>query len=246
MLTIRHLEELSLNALPARETLYYDGWVLRFAGGYPRRANSIQLLYPSILPLDEKIAYCEAQYDARGIKTVFKFTDHAPRDLADALRERGYVEDSVTAVQTLDLANIRPQPTHADVLIEPRLSESWLEDYLRFAGIARYADNYRAILSALSLDAAYTRLIRDGEVVALGLGVVDQGWFGLFDIVTSDAARRQGFGRNLVLHLLKWGKERGAHHAYLQVMLQNAPALALYDKLGFAETYRYRYLQNRL
>ena len=29
-LLIRHLEELSLNALPALETTYLDGWVMRF------------------------------------------------------------------------------------------------------------------------------------------------------------------------------------------------------------------------
>ncbi len=29
-LLIRHLEELSLNALPALETTYLDGWVVRF------------------------------------------------------------------------------------------------------------------------------------------------------------------------------------------------------------------------
>ena len=38
---IRTLEELSMNALPALQTMLYGGWVLRFANGYTRRANSI-------------------------------------------------------------------------------------------------------------------------------------------------------------------------------------------------------------
>ena len=36
-------------------------------------------------------------------------------------------------------------------------------------------------------------------------------------------------------------KSFGAQGAYLQVMLNNPPALALYQRLGFAEAYRYWY-----
>ena len=42
--------------------------------------------------------------------------------------------------------------------------------------------------------------------------------------------------------LLEWGAERGATTAYLQVLGDNTPALALYDGLGFAVHHRYRYL----
>jgi hypothetical protein len=54
------MEELSLNAWPAHQTLLYDGWVIRFANGYTKRANSVNPLYLSTIDLDEKIAFCRA------------------------------------------------------------------------------------------------------------------------------------------------------------------------------------------
>ena len=42
---IRYLEELSLNALPSLENIFLDGWVVRFANGYTKRANSVNPLY---------------------------------------------------------------------------------------------------------------------------------------------------------------------------------------------------------
>ena len=71
---IRSIEELSLNAWPALNTAFYDGWVLRFAEGYTRRANSINPLYPSTLDPIEKIRVCEEIYAARGQDIVFKLT----------------------------------------------------------------------------------------------------------------------------------------------------------------------------
>ena len=37
----REIEELTLNAWPPLETLFFDGWILSFSDGYTRRANSI-------------------------------------------------------------------------------------------------------------------------------------------------------------------------------------------------------------
>ncbi|WP_245997120.1 GNAT family N-acetyltransferase [Brevibacillus invocatus] len=84
-------------------------------------------------------------------------------------------------------------------------------------------------------------MYHENEVVACGLGVLDSGYIGLYDIVTDSRCRKQGFGEQLVLHLLQWGRDNGAEISYLQVIADNRPALGLYAKLGYQEVYRYWY-----
>ena len=81
----------------------------------------------------------------------------------------------------------------------------------------------------------------DSEPQGCGLGVVSGGHLGLFDIATDRAHRRQGLGTALCEGLMAWGRERGAHTAYLQVVADNHGAVELYRRLGFEELYRYWY-----
>lgn len=246
MMTLRLLEELSLNALPALQTLYYDGWVLRFSNGYPRRAHSIQMLYPSLLSLEEKIDYCQAQYTALGLRTVYKMTLAAPEGLETALRARGYVEDAATSVRTLDLAGfeLAPDVPDAEVEVEPRMSDAWADDFAHLNNEAPVrVSSTRVLLDRLNIESSFIRLRVGGETVAMGRGALDNGWLGFYEIATAPAFRQQGWGTRLMNTIIRWGIERGARNAYLQVMTNNAPALRLYSRFGFHEQYRYWYLQ---
>jgi N-acetylglutamate synthase len=72
---IKTWEELSLDAWLALQTKLYDGWILRFSNGYTKRSNSINPIYHSSLPLQEKIAKCEYEYQKQNLSVVFKLTD---------------------------------------------------------------------------------------------------------------------------------------------------------------------------
>jgi ribosomal protein S18 acetylase RimI-like enzyme len=239
---ITHLEELSLNAFPSLQTGLYDGWVLRFADGYTRRANSVNALYPSSLDVDKKIALCEAAYSARGQRTQFKITPAVhPANLDAILAEKGYEKEALTAVQTLDLRRVA-QATTEGVALAGRASEVWLAALCRLSSVeARHHDTVRRVLESAVPQMCFAAVFQDETIVAVGLAVLERGFVGLFDIVTEARWRKRGFGTQLVGGLLAWGRESGAERAYLQVMCDNAPALRLYARLGFGEEYRYWY-----
>ena len=81
----------------------------------------------------------------------------------------------------------------------------------------------------------------DKKAVACGLGVMEQGYVGLLDIVVKEEYRGYGFGKVLCGTLLEKAKGKGATAGYLQVVDSNAVAKGLYKSLGFEEMYSYWY-----
>ena len=236
------LEELSINAWPALQTWLYDGWVLRFASGYTRRANSVNPLYPGRLDFDEKITACEMSYQSQGLPVVFKLTPaNAASGLDACLAGRSYRSEAATSVQCLSLEHFTAAPDNAVQLL-PAASEAWRQAYARMSGLDPGKSAIHARLLSLILpQACYAVIAVDGQPAACGLGVLQNGYLGLFDIITTAGVRRQGLGERIVRGLLAWGKQQGAQTSYLQVMLNNPPALNLYAKLGYQEAYQYWY-----
>ncbi len=242
---IRFFEELSLNAWPCLQTIHYDGWLLRFANGYTRRANSVNPLYTSRLDTVEKIRRCEQVYHARGQPAIFKMTASAqPDDLDRLLAEQGYGQEALTSVQSVDLSRVEQPDLRTVAMISSELTDSWLASFCRLNNIdSRHVPTMRLMLNNVIPARCFVAL-RQGEQaepIAVGLGVVERGYMGVFDIVTAGHMRGQGVGTQLMLHLLQWGRANGANHAYLQVMCNNTPALRLYARLGFQEVYQYWY-----
>jgi RimJ/RimL family protein N-acetyltransferase len=78
--------------------------------------------------------------------------------------------------------------------------------------------------------------------VASGYAGTDGDWLGIGGLWVDPAARRQGLAFAIIGAFLDWGASQGATTAYLQVLGDNTAALRLYDRLGFREHHRYRYL----
>ncbi|WP_244908281.1 GNAT family N-acetyltransferase [Paenibacillus campinasensis] len=246
----RFLEEYSINHWPSLSTLMFDGWVLRFADGYTRRANSISPLYPAgrgagaetSMDVIEKIRHCERIYAENRLPTIFKITPGVhPAHLDRVLEERGYSLADTCCVLTLHWEQL-PEPEPAAVTIDEGDGSEWMAHFCAISGVTdRDTQILTRMLANMKARKGFISLSHEGQVVACGLGVLEGDYIGLYNIVTAPSYRNQGFGKQLILNLLRWGQEHGARHSYLQVVCSNAPALRLYGKLGYTETYRYWY-----
>lgn len=223
---IRALEHAAALAWPGTEQHWHDGWFLRAGGGYTSRANSA-------VPLDFSATIA-------GIDGVIDW--YAQRGLQPwlALPER------LLPVRTAGIKNTRVMVTElaqantvAAVTFQDRPDAGWLAAYERDVPVQ--------VLTA----------VVDGEVVfataagaAVGRGAVTSApdgtrWLGISAVHVADAHRRRGHARRLCQALLGWGVQRGATRAYVQVLEENTPAIALYGGLGFVLHHHHRYVDAR-
>ncbi len=236
---LRRIEELGLNSSAPPAQLMYDGWLLRLMPGQAKRARSVNAAYPSTLPLGEKVAYCARLYREHGLPLVFRITPFSEPATLDAELERlGYPQFDPTAVEVAAIEPETLQPGPTEVLPLP----AWVEAVGELRGSPpEHRSSHLARLQACPLSHRSLVIRHEGRVVATGLTIVEDGWAGLFDIVTGSGALRQGYGRQLVHGLLLAAWSLGARRAYLQVTVDNTPARALYARLGFRERYQYWY-----
>jgi len=238
--TILLYEELSMNAHPALRTQLYDGWVLRFSGGYTNRANSVNPLYPSTLPLPEKVGFCERIYAAQGLPPVFKLTEVSPAGLDAYLDACGYRVVTPSCVFTCEA--MPGGEAGQGVTIAKRIEPSWREEYFRLNGTdAKQTATASAMMGNIQGNVLCAQMAVEGKTIACGLCVEERGYAGLYDIVVDPAYRRRGYGLVLCRSLLMEAAALGARAFYLQVAAGNAPAIALYQKLGFRHRYHYHY-----
>lgn len=238
----KRIEEASLNSWPALQQILFDGWILRFSKGYTKRANSVNPLFSSSMNLDEKVAICEKLYAEKGLQPVFRLTPFSsPSDLDQILESRGYRKVDPTLVLHLDLKshNIQPAPS---VELHDEGLDDWIEVFCQFSeSQVEKHQTHKEILQAIPSQRFLATISDSGQTVACGLGVLENDYFGLFDLITDPRQRNKGYGTKLVSSLLRWAQANGALYAYLQVMNNNQLARRLYAKFGFEETYRYWY-----
>jgi ribosomal protein S18 acetylase RimI-like enzyme len=238
------LERLAARAWPADEVEEVEGWLLRRTGGVSRRRSN------SLLPP------ADAGHAARTVDLALAAADELDFPMAvqvspaeshlrldDGLEARGMTFGGPSLV----LAG-RPRSAPAartDVTIElSPLTHEWVDAWAAVSGIAGTGETAALVLSQLGDRARFAVAVdpRSQTPLAVGFGVAEEEWLGLFALATSPAARRRGIASSLVDMLETWGTTRGAERTYLQVEADNAPALSFYAARGFhiAHSYHYR------
>ncbi|MBW8483245.1 GNAT family N-acetyltransferase [Actinomadura parmotrematis] len=208
----RALQERAARALPAEQVEHRDGWWLRLA---PAASWWIGTVLPhgggTPDDLARRVEDAERFYGRHGLAARFQITPSACPEPLDAL----------------------------PVSLDDRPSDAWLATWQAVGG--EDLDAYLTMLVRVPSPSVHASAVAGGEVVAIGRGVLDDGWAGVFDLATLPAHRGKGAGRAVLGALAGWAMACEAESMYLQVERENAAALRLYGNTGFTETCRYHY-----
>ena len=248
--TILTLETIAANAWPAAEVELCGGWRLRSTQGITRRANSVWPNHDDgALTLETKLAQVEAFYAARDLPAIYQICDAMqPAQLDSVLAAHSYAHEAPTFVQTAPLATLRerlPSLRHYpafEVEVSEEFDAQWFELYCAAETVSGQAASVRrAILERIAPVHGFVTLYDAGTPAAVGMGVVEAGWLGIFSMATLPAYQRRGAARAILRTLAVWAQLYDAQHAYLQVMAHNTVSQALYAGAGFVTAYGYHY-----
>lgn len=232
------LESRLMNAWPAFEDQIYDGWILRLANGYSKRANSATPLMPDARLDEELIEHMVGEFLAANVRPTFRLNGLQAPEVDELLRRHGFdeIEPTYVLVSPID-GDCEADP---EVQVEATATKQWVQEAARSYGGDKSDDaTLLQIVSRIRQKAAFATLSLDERPVAWGLGVTERGYVGLYDVVVAPDLRGIGLGRRVVRSLMGWGCMEGAHTAYLQVREENEIARSLYGALGFELAYRY-------
>jgi GNAT superfamily N-acetyltransferase len=233
-------ERAGLEAWPGLDVKWDGSWVRRAAGGYTKRANSVQCFDPDDgEDADLRVISASTWMVIRGIKPVFRITPLAAPELVETLDEAGWQTIDRSYLFAMELGEPQADP---GTKLFPVLDPTFLAAAQHLQG---YSDatltGMRNLLAALVVPATGIVVYRDGVPVASGLMAVAHGIVVASNVVTDATRRRQGLGAAMMRTGLAWARTQGATVAALNVQADNPAGQALYASLGYKHQYDYTY-----
>jgi ribosomal protein S18 acetylase RimI-like enzyme len=233
------LERLAARSWQGLEQERHGDWLLRAGGGFTGRANSVLVVGDPPGDLATAVATVTGWYASRGLRPRAQVPVPGGEAADTAFDAAGWVRDDDVLVLTAALAGWAPPRTAVDLAPEP--DAAWLTGY-RYRGTPLPAVARDVLVSAP--DPVFAAIRCDPEpapLAAVARGVVVDGWLVVTAVTVDETYRRQGLATAVMAALGAWARGRGGHSCLLQVAADNAPALALYERLGFTEHHRYHY-----
>jgi ribosomal protein S18 acetylase RimI-like enzyme len=235
------LELLSARTWRGLEEDRLGDWLLRAAGGFTGRANSALVVGRPPDTLDGALAAVSAWYTARGLRPRAQVPLPGGEAADAALAAAGWTRDEDVLVLTAPLGPLRARGPEVAVDLAREPDEAWLAGY-RYRGTPLPPGAREVLLAADEpVFAAVRSAPPPAPLDAVARGAVAGGYLVLTALTVAEHARRRGLATAVTAALAGWGARRGATSCLLQVAAGNAPALALYARLGFTEHHRYHY-----
>jgi GNAT superfamily N-acetyltransferase len=233
------LERLAARSWRGLEEEPFGSWLLRAGGGFTGRANSALVVGEPPTDLPTAVDAVTDWYARRGLRPMAQVPLPGAEHADAAFAAAGWVTVEDVLVLTADL-DAWPAPS-VPVHLAPEPDDAWLAGY-RYRGtplppVARQilVSGEQPVFAAVRLEPA------PAPLAAVARGAVVDDWL-IVTAVTVDATyRRRGLATAVMGRLGAWGREHGARSCLLQVVESNAPALALYQRMGFTEHHRYHY-----
>lgn len=236
------LEELYTAAWPPLRREIVGDWLLKFAPGVSRRANSANPLRAKIRDVDATIAACEQRYRDAGMPALFRILSINEPEAGTRLDRLGYRPEGETVNLYGRMGEVlaRRDP-EASILSRP--DAEWLEAMAAAQGYAGdRKDTYRRLVDGIAIPAAFALLRQNGAMAALAYGAIEHSVMCLESVVTAAPFRGRGLATRALSALIDWAASQGAGAVCLQVEATNEPGRRLYRKLGLVhELYRYDY-----
>lgn len=236
---ILELERVARRGWRAAEVVDLDGWLLHADQGWTGRANSVLPLVTPRRPLSELLAAAGRFYAERGLPLWVQAPLPA-RGLLDAeLAGRCWTVQRPAVTLTAPLSGpATAGGSDERVRLDPTATPAWLECYSYRGGPP---PEHAVRLLTRHDRIRFASLSRDGSVVGVARGTVDEDWLGITTVEVAAGHRRSGVASALMRALTDWGRGQGATRCYLQVDAGNSGALAFYQQLGFSFHHRYHY-----
>ena len=238
---VHQLELAGLQAWPGTETEYDGHWIRRAAGGFTKRANSVQCLDPSDgTDAPARVAAGRAWLEARGLPAVFRLTPLASPELVAALDAEGWRSIELSHVYAMPLDAIEPAP-RATLLLP--LDPEFLDAQARLQPYdGPTTAKFIALLKAMPVPARGVVVhAHNGEPAAAALFALAGEIVVPGNVVTHPDQRRRGFAQAVMQAGLHWAQGAGATIGALNVAGDNTAAKTLYARLGFTHRYDYTY-----
>ena len=233
------LERLAARSWRGLEEERFGDWLLRAGGGFTGRANSVLVVGEPPAPRPAAVDAVTDWYAARGLRPRAQVPIPGGEAADAAFDAAGWLRDDDNLVLTASLARWPEPHVAVDLASEP--DEAWLVGY-RYRGTP-LPDVAREVLLTAN-DPVFASIRCDpapAPLAAVARGVVVEDWVVVTAVTVDERHRRRGLATAVMAGLGTWARDRGASSCVLQVAGGNAPALSLYDRLGFTEHHRYHY-----
>jgi N-acetylglutamate synthase len=240
--SVSEIEQAGLKAWPAIDTATDGQWILRAAGGYTKRANSVQCLDPG----DDgdaarRIERAVRWFRDRRLPPVFRVTPLAGAGVTAAL-EKEWTPFDHSLVLAMDMGSLTFTADENTAFL-PVASPDWLKAQQLLQGYdSDTVGRLQRIVERIKAPArGLVHYGEDANPSASALMVVVNGVVFTNNVVTAEHQRRRGYARKLLASGMAWARQAGGRRAGIQVLASNAPAIALYEGLGYVRHYEYHY-----